>query len=49
MKGRISMEELWNRYYSEYIREHKADEKNVIQLTNEAIAYCMEKLDLKTV
>jgi len=37
----------WDKYYAEYIREHKNDGKDIIQLTNEAINYCMEKLGLK--
>lgn len=40
------MKELWNKYYSEYIQSHKLDGKDLIQLTNEAINYCMEKLKL---
>ena len=38
------MKEKWEKYYAEYIQEHKTDEKDVFQLTNEAIAYCIEKL-----
>lgn len=41
------MTELWNKYYSEYIQKHKADGKDIFQLTNEAINYCMKKLGLK--
>lgn len=37
----------WDRYYSEYIRAHKKEEKDIFTLTNEAIAHCMEKLGLK--
>ena len=48
-KGWIIMKELWDKYYSEYIQKHKADEKDIFQLTNEAISYCMEMLGLKTV
>lgn len=43
------MNELWDKYYAEYIQKHKSDGKDVIQLTNEAISYCMKKLGLKTV
>lgn len=38
------MKEKWDKYYAEYIQEHKTDGKDVFQLTNEAIAYCIEKL-----
>ena len=48
-KGWIVMKELWDKYYSEYIQKHKSDGKDVFQLTNEAISYCMEKLGLKTI
>ena len=41
------MKERWNKYYAEYIREHKKDGKDLFQLTNEAIHYCMEKLGLE--
>lgn len=41
------MKELWDKYYSEYIHSHKADGKDIFQITNEAINYCMEKLGLK--
>ncbi len=40
------MKELWNEYYSEYIQKHKLDGKDLFQLTNDAINYCMEKLGL---
>lgn len=43
------MNELWNKYYAEYIQKHKSDRKDVFQLTNEAINYCMEKLRLGSV
>ena len=43
------MNELWNKYYAEYIQKHKSDGKDVFQLTNEAINYCMEKLRLGSV
>ena len=39
--------EEWNKYYAEYIEKHKADGKDIFQLTNEAISYCMEKLEIK--
>ena len=41
------MNELWDKYYAEYIQKHKSDGKDVFQLTNEAISYCMKKLGLK--
>lgn len=47
MEGWKNMTELWNKYYSEYIQKHKADGKDIFQLTNEAINYCMKKLGLK--
>lgn len=49
LKGWMVMNELWKKYYSEYIQKHKSDGKDIFQLTNEAIIYCMEKLGLKTV
>lgn len=39
------MEKSWNEFYSEYIQMHKSDGKDLIQLTNGAINYCMEKLN----
>lgn len=47
--GGSEMNELWNKYYAEYIQKHKSDGKDVFQLTNEAINYCMEKLRLGSV
>ena len=38
------MKAVWDKYYAEYIQKHKSDGKDVFQLTNEAINYCMEKL-----
>lgn len=40
------MKEKWNEYYSEYIQRNRLDGKDLIQLTNEAINYCMERLGL---
>lgn len=38
------MKAVWDKYYAEYIQKHKSDGKDVFQLTNEAMNYCMEKL-----
>lgn len=43
----LKIRESWDKYYSEYIQEHKSDGKDVFQLTNEAINYCIKKLGLK--
>lgn len=48
-KGLEIVKELWDKSYSEYIQMHKADGKDIIELTNEAISYCMERLGIKTV
>lgn len=36
----------WNKYYAEYVRIHKNDGKDIFQLTNGAIDYCVKRMEV---
>lgn len=46
MNEESMLSKLWDIHYGRYIQKHKEDKKDLFQLTNEAIAYCMEQLEL---